>query len=65
MKAPGYLITTSKGLLGRTYHKEGHINGKVVVHIVNKNHEPLLYKNGDPMKLLCSKDSLKIIGHVN
>lgn len=33
-KNPGYLVTTKRGLQGRTYHSKGLINGKVPVYLL-------------------------------
>jgi len=55
-KNPGYIVETSKGIKGRTYHREGLINGKTVVHIK---------KDDKDLKLLCDPDSLKIIGFID
>lgn len=50
----GYLVTTKKGLQGRTFHSKGLINGKVPVYI-GENKTPML----------CAPDSLKLNGFVD
>lgn len=51
---PGYLVEHIKlGLTGRTIHSKGLVNGKIPVYIAGK----------PPM--LCSKESIKIIGFID
>lgn len=52
----GYLVETKNGKRGRTYHREGYINDKAVVHIE---------QNGKTIKMLCNPDSLKIMGFID
>ena len=52
-KNSGYKVTTKTGKTGRTYHSEGLVNGKQIVHIE---------EDGKIIKMLCDPDSLKIIG---
>jgi hypothetical protein len=56
-KKSGYLVETKTGKKGRTYHKEGLVNKKTVVHIINDD--------GTETKLLCDPKSLKIIGYID
>lgn len=51
-KNAGMLVTTSKGLSGRTYNHEGYIEGKIIVHI-------------DSCKLLCRPETLEITGFID
>lgn len=53
----GYLVETKTGKQGRTYHREGLINKKTVVHIADEN--------GEEIKMLCDPKSLKIIGYID
>lgn len=53
-KNSGYLVETKNGIKGRTYHREGLVNKKTVVHIETEN--------GVDMKMLCDPKTLKIIG---
>jgi len=55
-KNPGYLVETKTGVTGRTYHSEGLVNKKMVVHIES---------DGKDMKMLCDPKSVKIIGYVD
>ena len=55
-KNSGYLVETKTGLKGRTYHREGLLNYKTVVHVS---------KNEKTVKMLCDPDSLKIIGYID
>jgi hypothetical protein len=55
-KDSGYLVKTKTGLQGRTYHREGLLNGKTVVHIE---------KDGKFLKMLCDPKSLEITGFVD
>ncbi len=52
-KESGNIVQTKSGLVGRTYHLNPRINGKVQVFL----------KSGG--KLLCSPATLKIIGHID
>jgi hypothetical protein len=52
MKNSGYLVETKTGLTGRTFHKDGLLKGKVIVHTTNG-------------KLLCDPASLKIKGFID
>lgn len=56
-KRPGLLVLTSKGKKGRTYNDEELINGKIRVHLLNKDFSP----NGK--KILCSPDSIQVRGN--
>ena len=50
----GYLVETKSGMQGRTYHKQGLINGKFPVYIY-----------GEETPILCERDSLKFIGFID
>jgi hypothetical protein len=50
-KDSGYLVETKTGKKGRTYHREGLVNGKMIVHI-----------DGEDKPLLCDPQTVKIIG---
>jgi hypothetical protein len=50
----GYLVETKTGKRGRTYHREGLINGKTIVHVENED-----------KPLLCDPKTIKIIGYVD
>ncbi len=56
-KNSGYLVKTKLGKTGRTYHKEGLVNKKTVVHIIKED--------GSETKMLCDPKSLKIMGFVD
>jgi hypothetical protein len=53
-KDAGYLVETKKGKKGRTYHREGLINKKTVVHI-----------EGEKLPMLCDPKNIKIIGYID
>lgn len=53
-KNSGYLVETKNGKKGRTYHREGLVNKKTVVHIETDD--------GKELKMLCDPKTLKIIG---
>jgi hypothetical protein len=55
-KDSGYLVITKTGKEGRTYHREGLVNKKMVVHIENDNKE---------IKILCDPKTIKIIGYTD
>ena len=50
----GYLVKTKTGKEGRTYHKDGLINDKMVVHIDDGN-----------VKMLCDPDTVEITGYID
>lgn len=52
----GYLVETKNGKQGRTYHREGLVSKKMVVHIT---------VNDKDMKMLCDPKTVKIIGFVD
>ena len=55
-KDSGYLVETKTGKKGRTYHREGLVNKKIVVH---------LDVNGKDMKMLCDPKSITVTGFVD
>jgi hypothetical protein len=55
-KDSGYLVETKSGKQGRTYHREGLVNKKMVVHIE---------VDGKEVKMLCDPQTTKIIGFVD
>ena len=55
-KDSGYLVKTKTGIEGRTFHREGLVNKKMVVHIE---------KDGKTVKMLCDPKSVEIIGYVD
>jgi len=55
-KNSGYLVETKNGEQGRTYHREGLVNKKMVVHIE---------KEGKDLKMLCDPKTVKIIGFID
>lgn len=64
MKTPGYLVETIVGR-GRTYHKDALMNGKVVVHLLDEEGNPLLDVKGQPKKILVSRDKIKLTGFID
>jgi len=52
----GYLVKTKNGKEGRTYHREGLVNKKMVVHI-NVDEKDV--------KMLCDPKTIKIIGFMD
>ena len=55
-KDSGYLVKTKTGKEGRTYHREGLVNGKMVVH---------LDVDGKTMKMLCNPKTVEVTGFVD
>jgi hypothetical protein len=55
-KNPGYLVETKTGINGRTYHREGLVNKKMIVHVE---------MDGKEIKMLCDPKTVKIIGYIN
>jgi len=53
---PGYLVETKTGVKGRTYHREGIVNKKMVVHVMVDDKD---------VKMLCDPKTVKIIGYVD
>jgi hypothetical protein len=52
----GYQVKTKSGLEGRTYHREGLVEGKQIVHIE---------KDGKTIKMLCNPKTIEITGFVD
>lgn len=69
MKSPGRLITyTDKDgntQYGRTYNKENLVNGKVVVHLLDGNLEPLMDDKGEDKKVLVAVGKITIKGYID
>lgn len=55
-KDSGYLVETKSGKQGRTYHREGLVNKKMVVYVD---------VDGKEMKMLCDPKTIKVIGFVD
>ena len=55
-KDSGYLVKTKTGKEGRTYHLEGLINKKMVVHVEI---------DGKEVKILCDPKTIEIIGYTD
>lgn len=55
-KDSGYLVITKTGKEGKTYHREGLVNKKMVVHVEN---------DGKEIKILCNPKTIKIIGYTD
>jgi len=55
-KDSGYLVKTKSGKEGRTYHREGLVNKKMVVH---------LDVEGRDVKMLCDPKTTEIIGFID
>ncbi len=49
----GFLVETKDNKVGRTYHDEELVNGKIRVHLE------------DETKVLCSQGTLKVKGYIN
>lgn len=55
-KNSGYLVKTKSGKEGRTYHREGQINKKLIVHLNIDDKE---------IKMLCDPKTIKIIEYID
>lgn len=55
-KDSGYLVKTKTGKEGRTYHREGLVNKKMVVYVEI---------NGKEVKMLCDPKTIEIIGFID
>ena len=55
-KDSGYLVKTKSGKEGRTYHRDGLVNKKIVVH---------LDVEGRDVKMLCDPKTTEIIGYID
>lgn len=55
-KNSGCMVETKTGVKGRTYHREGLVNKKMVVHIES---------DGKEVKMLCDPQTVKIIGYID
>lgn len=69
MKAPGRLITyvdkDRNTIYGRTYNKENLVNGKMVVHLLDGNLEPVKNEKGEDKKVLVAAGKLVIRGFID
>lgn len=52
----GYLVETKTGKRGRTYHREGLVGKKTVVHVEI---------NGKTMKMLCDPKTIRVTGYID
>jgi hypothetical protein len=64
MRTPGRLVKTASGE-GRTYNSEEFMNGKIIVHLLAENGQPLLDGQGKPRKILVSRDKIQYIGYID
>ena len=55
-KDAGYQVKTKTGKEGRTYHREGLVNKKIIVHIEH---------DGRTVKMLCDPDTIEITGFID
>ena len=55
-KNSGYIVKTKSGKEGRTYHSEGLLNKKMIVHVD---------VDGKKVKMLCDPKSIKIIEFID
>ena len=55
-KDSGYQVKTKTGREGRTYHRDGLIDGKMIVYITVE---------GKIIKMLCDPQKIEIIGFVD
>jgi len=55
-KDSGYIVKTKTGKEGRTYHREGLINKKMIVYVE---------QDGKIIKMLCDPQTIEIIGYVD
>lgn len=68
MKTPGKIVLTKTEKVGRTYDSKGLINGKIPVYLCCKFQEeqgrkvPIEY---DPVAILCSPETLQIVGFID
>lgn len=56
-KDSGYLVKTNTGLCGRTYHRDGMVNKKIVVYITDDK--------GKIIKYLFSYENITITGFID
>ena len=58
MKDPGYIVIRKNGEKGRTYHSKGPIAGKIPVY-------PFPIEDKEAKPVLCSPDTLKVVGFID
>jgi hypothetical protein len=58
MNNPGYIVIRKNGEKGRTYHCKGLIGGKIPVY-------PFPIENKEAKPILCTPESLKMVGFIN
>jgi len=54
----GYLVKTKTGKEGRTFHREGLLNDKLIVHVKVEEEDK-------EVKMLCDPQTVEIIGYVD
>jgi len=52
----GYLVKTKTGKEGRTYHRDGRVNDKVVVYVEIE---------GKEIKMLCDPKTITVTGYID
>lgn len=60
LKNSGQLVKTKDGKIGRTYHKDSYMEGKIKVYLEGEKRFVF-----DGMKILCDPKSLKVIGMID
>lgn len=55
-KDSGYLVRTKTGKTGKTYHRDGLVNKKMVVYV---------NVDGKEVKMLCDPKTIEITGYVD
>ena len=55
-KDAGYQVKTKTGKEGRTYHREGLVNKKMIVHVEH---------DGKTVRMLCDPDTVEITGFID
>jgi hypothetical protein len=65
-KNSGYLVALKDGRIGRTYHKESKLNGKIVVTVIcateSDFEEGIFLEENEQLKILCHASNLRVIG---
>lgn len=60
------MLVTVKAGKGRIYHKDGRVDGKYVVHLLDEKDEPKLTPQGKPLKMLVKPENIiTLIGFVD
>lgn len=63
-KNSGIQVTVKSGK-GRIYWKDGLVDGKYIVHLVDDHFNPILDDKGQPKKVLVKEENIEVNGFID